>query len=577
MKRLWRYLEGHRLHAFLLVLVATGNAACQTGGWLLVRDAIDNGIRARNEHHLTVVVSIYLGVAAVGWILQAVLIRGLAGVGQRMVIGLRRDLFDHLTGLSLRYFSQQKAGWIIARLTSDVDAVSDVLSQGMPTLIANLVLLPAAVIALLIADWRLGLVVFAIVPFALALTRWFQRTSHVALVETRNRIGIVTAQIAESVSGMAVIQAFNRERRFQAQFDELNAANREQNVYTQKIFSIFFPAIEFLGVIATGAVLYTGSTLLGNHTITIGTLITALYLLQLVFQPLQELSDVYGQLQSGAAAMVKIAAILDEEPGIVEPDKPYVLPRIEGNLEIDDVTFAYGREPVLHSIDITVPAGGCLALVGESGGGKSTLARLVGRFYDPDSGAVRVDGVDLRDVALRSYRRQLGVVLQDPFLFSGTIASNIRFGKPEATDAEVEAAAAAVGVDRVAARVSDGLDHAVREGGSGLSAGERQLISIARALLADPRILILDEATSNIDRPTEVLIERALDRLLRGRTSIIIAHRLSTVRRADEIVVVERGRIVQRGTERELLAADGPFRRLAHDLTGGTGVRTAAG
>ena len=311
MKRLWRYLEGHRLHAFLLVLVATGNAACQTGGWLLVRDAIDNGIRARNEHHLTVVVSIYLGVAAVGWILQAVLIRGLAGVGQRMVIGLRRDLFDHLTGLSLRYFSQQKAGWIIARLTSDVDAVSDVLSQGMPTLIANLVLLPAAVIALLIADWRLGLVVFAIVPFALALTRWFQRTSHVALVETRNRIGVVTAQIAESVSGMAVIQAFNRERRFQAQFDELNAANREQNVYTQKIFSIFFPAIEFLGVIATGAVLYTGSTLLGNHSITIGTLITALYLLQLVFQPLQELSDVYGQLQSGAAAMVKIAAILD--------------------------------------------------------------------------------------------------------------------------------------------------------------------------------------------------------------------------------------------------------------------------
>jgi ABC-type multidrug transport system fused ATPase/permease subunit len=577
MKRLWRYTEGHRLLAFLLVLVAAGNAACQTGGWLLVRSAIDNGIRARNEHYLTVIVSIYLGVAAVGWILQAVLIRGLAGIGQRMVIGLRRDLFDHLTGLSLRYFSQQKAGWIIARLTSDVDAVSDVLSQGMPTLIANLVLLPAAVIALLIADWRLGLVVFATVPPALVLTRWFQRTSHVALVETRNRIGVVTAQIAESVSGMAVIQAFNRERRFQAQFDELNAANRDQNVYTQKIFSIFFPAIEFLGVIATGSVLYAGSKLLSDHALTIGTLITALYLLQLVFQPLQELSDVYGQLQSGAAAMVKIAAILDEEPEIREPENARVLPRIVGELEIDDVTFAYGKEPVLRGVDITVPAGGCLALVGESGGGKSTLARLVGRFYDPDSGAVRVDGVDLREVALRSYRRQLGVVLQDPFLFSGTIASNIRFGKPEATDAEVEAAAAAVGVDRVAARVSDGLDHAVREGGSGLSAGERQLISIARALLADPRILILDEATSNIDRPTEVLIERALDRLSRGRTSIIIAHRLSTVRRANEIVVIERGRIVQRGTESQLLGEDGPFRRLAHGLTGGTGVRSAAG
>jgi len=577
MKRLWRYLEGQKLWTFVLILVATGNATAQTGGWLIVRNAIDKGIRARNEHHLAVMVAIYLGVAAAGWVLQAILIRGLAGVGQRMVIGLRRGLFDHLTGLSLRYFSQQKAGWIIARLTSDVDAVSDVLSQGMPTLVSNVVLLPAAIAALLIADWRLGLVVTAVLPPALVLTRWFQRTSHVALVENRNRIGAVTAQIAESVSGMAIVQAFNRERAFQAQFDELNAANREQATYVQKIFSVFFPSIEFLGAVSTVAVLYAGEKLLAHHTLTIGTLITALYLLQLVFQPLQELSDVYGQLQSGAAAMVKIAAILDEEPEIRDAKAAGDLPRIDGDLEIDHVVFAYGAEPVLHGVDITVPVGGCLALVGESGGGKSTLARLVGRFYDPDAGAVRIDGVDLRDVRLRSYRRQLGVVLQDPFLFSGTIASNIRFARPDATDEEVASAARAVGVDRVAARLSGGLDHEVREGGSGLSAGERQLISIARALLADPRILILDEATSNIDRPTEVLIERALDRLLRGRTSIIIAHRLSTVRRADEIVVIEHGRIVQRGTEQELLAQDGPFRRLAHDLTGDPGVRSAAG
>src|SRR6266536_1605333 len=258
MRRLGRYLEGRWLAAFALVLVATGNAACQTGGWLLVRNAIDKGIRARDVHHLTVIVAIYLVVAAAGWLLQAVLIRGLAGLGQRMVIGLRRDLFDHLTGLSLRYFSQQKAGWIIARLTSDVDAVSDFLSQGMSTLVSNVVLLPAAVAALLIADWRLGLVVFAIIPPALVLTRWFQRTSHVALVENRNRIAAVTAQIAESVSGMAVVQAFNRERAFQAQFDELNEANRTQSTYVQKIFSIFFPSIEFLGVIASGSVLFFG-------------------------------------------------------------------------------------------------------------------------------------------------------------------------------------------------------------------------------------------------------------------------------------------------------------------------------
>jgi len=576
-RRLVRYLEGRRAIAALMIVVAAGNASAQTGGWLLVRNAIDKGIRAGNEHHLTVIVAIYLCVAAAGWVLQAILIRGLAGIGQAMVLALRRDLFDHLTGLSLRYFSQQKAGWIIARLTSDVDAVSDVLSQGMPTLVSNVILLPAAIAALLIADWRLGLVVFVVLPPALVLTRWFQRTSHVALVEQRNRIASVTAQIAESVSGMAVVQAYNRERAFQRQFDELNAANKEQATLVQRIFSVFFPSIEFLGVVATVGTLYVGERLLAHHTLTIGTLITAIYLLQLVFQPLQELSDVYGQLQSGAAAMVKVAAILDEEPDLRDDAGAEPLPRIDGDLELDDVVFAYGAEPVLRGVSFRIPPGGCLALVGESGGGKSTLARLVGRFYDPAGGAVRIDGTDLRRVQLRSYRRQLGVVLQDPFLFSGTIASNIRFAKPDATDEEVAAAAAAVGVDRVAARLSGGLDHAVREGGAGLSAGERQLISIARALLADPRILVLDEATSNIDRPTEVLIESALDRLLRGRTSIIIAHRLSTVRRANEILVIERGQIVQRGSERELLAEEGPFRRLAHTLEGADEALAEAG
>jgi ATP-binding cassette subfamily B protein len=577
-------MEGRKLAAAVMVLVGAGNAAAQTGGWLLVRNAIDKGIYVRkhgvivgNEHHLTIVVAIYLGVAAAGWLLQAWLIRGLARIGQAVVIGLRRNLFDHLTGLSLRYFSQQKAGWIIARLTSDVDAVSDVLSQGMPTLVSNVILLPAAVTALLIADWRLGLVSFAVLPPALILSRWFQRTSHAANVEQRNRIAAVTAQIAESVAGMAVVQAFNRERRFQAEFDALNEANRAQSTYVQKIFSTFFPSIEFLGVLAMGTVVYFGSHLYESDTLTIGTLITAIYLLQLVFQPLQELSDVYGQLQSAGAAMVKIASILDEESEISDRPGAEPLPRLDGDLEIDSVVFAYGKDPVLHGISFHMGPGSCFALVGESGHGKSTLARLIGRHYDPDRGAVRVDGHDLRDVELGSYRRQLGVVLQDPFLFSGTIASNIRFAKPDATDEEVEAAAAAVGVDRVAARLSGGLNHAVREGGAGLSAGERQLISIARALLADPRILVLDEATSNIDRPTEVLIEQALDRLLKGRTSIIIAHRLSTVRRADEILVVENGNISQRGSERELLAVDGPFRRLAHTLEGGEPELAAAG
>ncbi len=574
LSRLGLYVEGRWARIAVLLLVATGGAAAQAGGWLLVRAAIDNGIRRGDERYLAVVVALYLAVAAAGWVLMAILIRGLAGVGQGIVLGLRRDLFDHLTSLSLRYFSEQRAGWIIARLTSDVDALSDVLAQGLPTLVANVVLLPTAVAALFVVDWRLGLVALVILPPVLVLTRWFQGRSAVALLEVRNRIGAVTAQLAESVGGMAVIQAFNRERAFQAEFDGLNGANRAANIRAQKLLSVFFPAIELLGVVSTAAVLLVGSHFLAHGSLTIGTLITAVYLLQLVFQPLQELSDVYAQLQSAAAAMVKISSVLDTEPEI--DDRPGARPMgpIEGRLDLDHVTFAYGEDDVLHGIELRVPAGGCLALVGESGGGKSTLAKLIARFYDPDAGAIRVDGVDLREVQLRSYRRQLGVVLQDPFLFAGTIADNIRFARPEATDEQVRETAEAVGVDRVAARLHGGLEHEVREGGAGLSAGERQLISIARALLSDPRILILDEATSNIDRPTEILIERALDRLLRGRTSVIIAHRLATVRRADEILVLERGDILQRGTESELLAADGPFRRLAHDLRGATAART---
>jgi ABC-type multidrug transport system fused ATPase/permease subunit len=568
LSRLSIYLRGRGWAVAGLVVVATGQAAAQTGGWLLVRSAIDNGIVKHDERYLTVIVIIYVLVGGAGWVMSGILIRGLAGIGQGIVLGLRRDLFDHLTSLSLRYFSEQRAGWIIARLTSDVDALSDALSQGLPTLAANVVLLPTAVIAVFVVDWRLGLIAFIILPPAMVLTRWFQRQSSVAQLEVRNRISAVTAQLAESVSGMAIVQAFGRERTFQAEFGELNIANRSANVRTQTLLSVFFPSIELLGMTSTAAVLLLGAHLYSDGTITIGTLITAVYLLQLVFQPLQELSDVYGQMQSAAAAMIKVTSVLDAEPDISDRPGAAVMPPIEGRLELEAVRFSYGSNEVLHGIDATVGAGGCLALVGQSGGGKSTLAKLIARFYDPADGAVRVDGEDLRDVQLRSYRRQLGVVLQDPFLFSGTIADNIRFARPDATDEQVRETAAAIGVDRVAARLHGGLGHVVREGGAGLSAGERQLISIARALLADPRILILDEATSNIDRPTEILIERALDRLLHGRTSVIIAHRLATVRRADEILVVERGAIVQRGTERELLTADGPFKRLAHNLGG---------
>jgi ABC-type multidrug transport system fused ATPase/permease subunit len=547
LRRLRQHARRRRGWLTVLALCAVGEAFAQSGSWLLVRLAINDGIVKSDETVLRWSVAAYAAVAVLGFVLMGIVIRGLAQLGQELVLGLRRELFDHLTSLSLRYFSEQRAGWIIARLTSDVDAISDVLSQGLPTLVTNAVLLPAAITALFINDWRLGLISLVVLPPAIVLTRWFQRRSSVAQLEVRNRIAAVTAHLAESVAGMAVVQSFRRERGFGDRFDALNDDNRAANFVAQRISSLFFPSIEFLGVIATIAVLALGSGLLPSTEI--GTLAAAYFLLALVFQPLQELSDVYGQLQSASAAMVKISAVLDAEPDIESPAEPRDPGRIEGEVAFDGVRFAYGSKEVVHGIDLVIGAGTCTALIGESGGGKSTLAKLLARFYDPTAGAVRVDGVDLRELDLHRYRRQLGVVLQDPFLFTGTIADNIRFARPDATDDDVRETAAMLGLDRLARRFAEGLDHPVHEGGSGLSAGERQLISIARALLADPRILILDEATSNIDRPTELLIERALDRLLAGRTSLIIAHRLSTVARADDLVVVDHGRIVERGGE----------------------------
>jgi ABC-type multidrug transport system fused ATPase/permease subunit len=545
------------------MVLAGLSSAAPVAGWSIVGDAIDNGIRAGDSRRLAYDLLAYVAIGLSAWVLGTATWLLLAGIGQRIVLDLRRDLFEHLTSLSLRYFSEQKAGWIIARLTSDVDALSDVLNQGLTTLVVNTLTLVAAVGGLFLLDWRLGLIALLVLPPGIMVTRWFQRTAHPAFLDVRTRIAAVTAQLAESVAGMAVVQAFNQERHFQREFDQLNEANRVSNVYAQKLSSIFFPAIELLGALATVAVLYGGSRLIDGGSLQIGTLIAAVGMLQLVFQPLQELSELYGQVQSASAAMGKISTVLDAEQDITDAPDARVMGRIDGRLEFDDVVFAYGQDAVLKGVSFAVPPGGCIALVGESGGGKSTTAKLIARFYDPRAGAVRVDGTDLRSVKLRSYRQQLGVVLQDPFLFSGTIAENIRFGRPDATDDEVASAARAIGVNRVADRFPEGLDHVVREGGAGLSAGERQLISIARALLADPRILILDEATSNIDRPAEVLIEQAFDTLLRDRTSVIIAHRLATVRRADEILVVEHGRIVQRGRYDELLTVEGPFRRLA--------------
>ena len=436
--RLGEYITAPRGHLAMLFTAAGLTAAAQAGGWLLVKDAVDNGMRAGDERRLWIDVAIYVAINAISWALGSYVVRGLAAVGQGIVLELRRHLFGHLTTLSLRYFSQTKAGWIIARLTSDIDALSDVLSEGLKTLIANTLTFMVAIVALFAVDWRLALVTLVVMPPALLFSRWFQVRSAVAFGEVRNRIAAVTAQMAESMAGMAVIQAFNREDQFRESFRGLNEDNQKANIHAQTIWAVFFPAIEWLGVLATGAVLWVGTDLVHSGSATLGTVIAFIGLLGLLFQPLQELSELYGQVQSAAAAMVKIAGILDTETDIASSRAPSRSRASRAASTWTASRFAYGAEPVLHALDVHVPAGGCLALVGESGGGKSTTAKLIARFYDPADGVVRVDGHDLREIELASYRRQLGVVLQDPFLFSGTIADNIRFARPEATDAEVE-------------------------------------------------------------------------------------------------------------------------------------------
>ena len=445
--RLGRYLVGRRGRVAVLALVGVCSAAAPVTALLIVQDAIDKGMKGHDKSRLTRDVIIYLAINAT-----------------------RLGAADDAGARACRRRPERRARPATRPLQPPDDAVAALLLAaeggldhrapdlgcrravgcalaGFDDAGRNTLTLLAAIVGLFVLDWRLGLVALVILPPTLVLTRWFQVRSHAAFLRVRETISSMTAQIAESVSGMAVIQAFNRERAFLAEFDAANDANKRTNTHAQYLNSLFFPGIEGLGAIAMVSVLWVGGRMLTHGSLTIGTLVSAVFLLNLVFQPLQELSDLYGQVQSAGAAMEKITTVLDVEAEIHDEPGSAPAPRIEGDLHLDHVTFAYGKEPVLHAIDIHVPAGGCLALVGESGGGKSTTAKLVGRFYDPDSGAIRVDGRDLRSLELRSYRRQLGVVLQDPFLFAGTIADNIRFARPEATDEEV-ADVATLGRDR---------------------------------------------------------------------------------------------------------------------------------
>jgi ATP-binding cassette subfamily B protein len=517
--------------------------------------------------------------STLGWLVLAFVGAGALGIafsyaqtfytgwtGERMLADLRGQLFGHLQRLSLGFYERNRAGVIISRLTNDVEALDQLVTDGVTSLVQNTLLLVGTVVVLFFLDWRLALASLIVMPAVTFATAVFRKRSGRAYRRVRETLGAVTATLAEDIAGMRVLQSFTRENAARENFRVVSDRYRDSNMQTVVLSGVYFPVVDFISSAATAVVLGYGSYLAFNHELTIGVLIAFLAYLTNFFDPVQQLSQLYNTFLSAVAALDKITDVMDEEPEVRDTDDARELDRIDGHVTFDNVRFAYGRGPeVLHGIDLHVPAGTTVALVGHTGAGKSTIAKLLARFYDPTEGAITIDGVDLREASQASLRRQLGIVPQEGFLFAGTVAENIAFGRREAGRDEIVAAARAVGADEFIERLEDGYETQLGERGSRLSLGQRQLVAFARALLADPRILILDEATSSVDIGTERKIERALRRLLHGRTAFIIAHRLSTIRDADLIVVLEHGKVIEQGTHDELLALRGLYTSLYGD------------
>jgi ABC-type multidrug transport system fused ATPase/permease subunit len=532
----------------------------------LAKLAVDDGISEGDLGRLTVIVVAFVAAGIAAFALSGAQTYYTGWVGERALADLRIDLFRHLQQLSLGYYERNRTGAIISRITNDVEALDMLVTDGLSSLVQNSLLLGGTAVVLFFLDWRLALATLIVLPLMAAATAWFRSRSNHAYRRVRERLGLVTATLAEDIAGMRVVQSFTREPASQATFRGVNERYRESNYETVVLNGLYFPAVDVLASVATAIVLGFGGALVVDGSITVGTLLAFTLYLTNFFDPVQQLSQLYNTFLSAAAALDRITTVLDEEPELVDAPDAAALPRIEGHVRFEHVRFGYGNLPeVLHGLDLDVPAGTTVALVGHTGAGKSTIAKLLARFYDPREGRVTIDGHDLRDVTQASIRSQLGIVPQEGFLFSGTVAENIAFGRPGASREDVEAAAAAVGADLFVAELPDGYDTELGERGFRLSLGQRQLVAFARALLADPRILILDEATSSVDIGTERRIERGLRRLLAGRTAFVIAHRLSTIRRADVIVVLDHGRVVEQGTHEQLIAAGGAYTRLYGD------------
>jgi len=561
--RLTKPYKGRTALSIASLLAATGTALLPPA---LAKYAVDDGIRGHDLHKLWWIVGAFVLAGVLNWATSYAQTYFTGWTGERILADLRTQLFGHLQRLSLGFYERNRAGVIISRLTNDVEALDQLVTDGVTSLVQNTLMLFGTAVALFIFDWRLALATLAVIPLMSVGTVIFRVRSTRAYRAVRERLGLVTATLAEDIAGMRVVQAFTREQRNVHHFREVNERYRASNHETVVLNGLYFPFVDFLSSVAIAVVLGYGGWLYFHGETTIGTLFTFMLYVQNFFDPVQQLSQLYNTFLSATAALDKIMDVLDEEPEVRDRPGARELPAIEGHVRFESVRFGYGKgAEVLHGLDLDVPAGTTVALVGHTGAGKSTIAKLLARFYDPREGAITIDGIDLRDVTQASLRRQLGVVPQEGFLFAGTVAENIAFGRPGARPEEIVQAAQTVGAHEFVLRLEDGYETQLGERGSRLSLGQRQLVAFARALLADPRILILDEATSSVDIGTERKIERALRVLLADRTAFIIAHRLSTIRDADLIVVLEHGRIVEQGSHDELLERRGLYTSLYGD------------
>jgi ATP-binding cassette subfamily B protein len=533
----------------------------------LAKLAIDDGISQQDLGRLSLLVALFLLSAVLALVASSANTYLTGWVGERMLADLRNGLFRHLERLSMGYYERNRTGVIISRITNDVEALDTLVTDGVTSLVQNTLLLGGTAIVLFVLDWRLALASLAVLPVMGVVTAWFRSRSNRAYRNVRERLALVTGTLAEDVAGMRVVQSFTREPVQERAFRGVNDRYRAANYRTVVLNGIYFPAVDFLSSVATAIVFGYGGWLVYHDRMSTGTLFAFALYLSNFFDPIQQLSQLYNTFLSATAALDKIVGVLDEAPQVVDADAAVELPRIDGHVRFDGVHFGYGLElpEVLHGLDLDVPAGTTVALVGHTAAGKSTIAKLLARFYAPTEGRITVDGHDLRTVTQRSLRSQLGIVPQEGFLFGATVVENIAFGRPDATREEIERAAEAVGAHAFVTELEDGYDTHLGERGTRLSLGQRQLVAFARALLADPRILILDEATSSVDIGTERRIELALRELLAGRTAFVIAHRLSTIRDADLIVVLEHGVVVEQGTHEELIARRGLYTSLYGD------------